>query len=437
MVSTIKVMIDGLPPLKQTTAREPALEGISWQHFIVTNTITENAVVHVLLEIPGDETVEGQVECLLVYHPGKTNVWKCPKCACNVFNAPVLLRKHCKIQHPRVQIMFRCGTCDFKSENSRSVGTHMRMCKGMPEKKAYNCMIDECAKSFYSFQGLQVHRSRSHRKECNETLPEKRIFRWGEAELNDMAKAEIELNDRGVTVRMINIHRQWKFSHRTVQAIGKMRSSNARYEEIRTEMRRKKQVEREREMIAIPIDNGINVNGERESETHVLETWSYEMVNADFVEIILDKDQSEPVASIAESQTEGDMSDEWIHELLNSNAVNIILESDGNAVNEVEATGKADAHNEIIRFINEHGCEDPISQLVLIYVKRERSWEEIKKEMVVDLPKDRKSGKTNNRWKKGPMPANRREQENKEMEKVYKGSTSVEKRQMCHNSRNY
>ena len=98
------------------------------KNFLVTNTITENAVVDVLLEIPGDETMEGQVECLLVYHPGKRNVWKCPKCACNVFNAPVLLRKHYKIQHPRVQIMFRCGTCEFKSENSRSVGTHMRMC---------------------------------------------------------------------------------------------------------------------------------------------------------------------------------------------------------------------------------------------------------------------------------------------------------------------
>ena len=86
-------------------------------------------------------------------------------------------------------------------------------------------------------------------------LPEKRVFRWGEAELTDLARAELELNE-GVIVRMINIHLQREFSYRTVGAIGKVRSHNARYSEIIMEMKRNKELERG--MIVIEIDNERN-----------------------------------------------------------------------------------------------------------------------------------------------------------------------------------
>ena len=76
----------------------------------------------------------------------------------------------------------------------------MRACKGRPKVKANKCEMERCAESFDSFQGLQVHKARSHRKEYNETLPEKGVFKWGEVELKDLARAEVELNEEGVTV---------------------------------------------------------------------------------------------------------------------------------------------------------------------------------------------------------------------------------------------
>ena len=85
-----------------------------------------------------------------------------------------------------------------------------------------------------------------------------------------------------------------------------------------------------------------------------------------------------------------------------------MIKIDGNAENEVNATGKADAQNEILRFINKQRY-DSISQVVLKYVKGEMSWGEAKSEMVVELPKERRSEKARSRWKEGPVPANRRE----------------------------
>ena len=178
----------------------------------VTSNQNENDTVNTPMENPRDETVG------LIRHAGKSNVWKCPKCG-KEYNSNSALVKHLKSNH-NLTLSYQCPRCGRVDENCRSIGCHMKYCQGNEQEKLFKC--ERCDFSSDYENGVLVHVARMHKAEYNETLPEKKVFRWNENELRKLAEEELKIReDTGMLY--INIPLQKIFPHRTIQAIGKIR----------------------------------------------------------------------------------------------------------------------------------------------------------------------------------------------------------------------
>ena len=158
-----------------------------------------------------------------VTHPGQARAWTCPECRETLCDNRELGR-HLQRVHSRKVWNYRCAECGFTGDSARSVGTHLRACKG-PAKEDPNRQVacKWCSRMFASVQGLQVHNARKHPAEYNEQLPSKRTTKWSDVEKGELARAEVQI--RGGQARNINQMLHEKFPHRTVQAISTRRKA--------------------------------------------------------------------------------------------------------------------------------------------------------------------------------------------------------------------
>ena len=106
--------------------------------------------------------------------------------------------KHVKSKHHRT-VLIACPNCHIVSDNSRSIGTHLRTCEGEKPTKAFQCEL--CEFNSDSFNGLQVHFSIKHKAAYNRTLPTKRIFLWTDLELVSLAKSQVRVRTTEAKIR--------------------------------------------------------------------------------------------------------------------------------------------------------------------------------------------------------------------------------------------
>ncbi len=157
-----------------------------------------------------------------------------------VFPNPKTLINHLECKHQTKKISFACGKCDFKGATPRSVGSHLKYCKGPRVPKRFCC--GECDFTSDHQNGVLVHKSVKHRESYATSLPAKSIFTWTDAELKSLAQKELVLqNEKG---KYPNKSLQAFFKHRTVQAVGKIRQSD-RYKTILREVKHSENTESE------------------------------------------------------------------------------------------------------------------------------------------------------------------------------------------------
>ena len=123
-----------------------------------------NYVCDITDKSPANINGKGQLVCL---HPGSKQAWVCYCCNEQLANNK-LFEGHCKIRH------------GYSNETSKSTGTHMRYCQGIPpaeQQLKFKCYL--CKFSSGSNSGLQVHISVAHKNFHNEKRKEKgKKFKW-------------------------------------------------------------------------------------------------------------------------------------------------------------------------------------------------------------------------------------------------------------------
>ena len=222
---------------------------VQGQYSIVTETKQRENICTMNQEIlPGGSTVENTAK-MRVHHGGRMNKWICT-CCLTSFNAPGILRKHA-ISHHQRKVIFVCTKCDqVESEDSRSVGTHMRYCGGPTTTPELEYKCDYCTMSFKTSVGRTQHVRLKHPKEYNELLIEQKSKKWIEIELKDMAELEAKYisergNNRGVLDEI-----QKLFPNRTRAALYKIKQGEvylAFYNEAIRRYRENEQIEEEEE----------------------------------------------------------------------------------------------------------------------------------------------------------------------------------------------
>ena len=166
-----------------------------------------NYVCGITDKSPGNINGKGQLVCL---HPGSKQAWDCYRCN-EQLATNKLFEGHCKIGH------------GYSNETSKSTGTHMRYCQGIPPAEhqlKFECYL--CKFSSGSNSGLQVHISVAHKNFHNEKRKEKeKNFKWTEPEFKYLARTIIELKKD--KVRNVSKTAGQKLG-RTQQAIQKIRT---------------------------------------------------------------------------------------------------------------------------------------------------------------------------------------------------------------------
>ena len=162
----------------------------------------------------------------VLLHPGGGKEWRCPHCDTN-HNTPQMFTLHLRVKHQISESMltFLCSKCnDFARPKSGGVATHMWYCKGPTESGEHQC--EDCERSFDTYPGKQVHRSRLHRSEYNSDLKEKKSFPYMDAELIFIVNKSNLLREMGCAESTINARIVRDFlPTRTTEAIRKIRGS--------------------------------------------------------------------------------------------------------------------------------------------------------------------------------------------------------------------
>ena len=162
-------------------------------------------------------------------YTGKDNTLVCPICQDN-FNAPNLIMQHIRRQHQvkEEMIEFVCNLCTvFRNPKSRSVATHRRYCTGVVEREILDFPCALCETSYATQSGLTLHVKAMHLEAYNSTLVAKGQFKWTNAELKDLAIAEIEIqNETGKMVSGVLRRLADRFPHRTYEAIAKIKQGD-------------------------------------------------------------------------------------------------------------------------------------------------------------------------------------------------------------------
>uniref|UniRef100_A0A1I8FS13 C2H2-type domain-containing protein n=1 Tax=Macrostomum lignano TaxID=282301 RepID=A0A1I8FS13_9PLAT len=131
-----------------------------------------------------------------------------------------------------------CCKCNaFNRANLKGVVSHWGSCKGPVAVVAPGAGTSStadsdpgdaaphvckfCERAFTTATGLGLHVQKSHKDEHNKALPTKKIFKYEDAEVKDLARAELTLRTKG----RVNIELQKMFPHRTVQSIANLRKS--------------------------------------------------------------------------------------------------------------------------------------------------------------------------------------------------------------------
>ena len=140
---------------------------------------------------PGTTNQKGQLVC---YHPGTARPWQCYRCQ-EELSTNKLFEKHCLNKHGISEFVY-CCKCGYSSENSTSIGSHMRYCDGNPpieHQLSHKCTL--CKFSSDSKTGVTVHMSREHPAQYNET---DKNFKWTEAEHEYLAETLIDLKNNRI-----------------------------------------------------------------------------------------------------------------------------------------------------------------------------------------------------------------------------------------------
>ena len=149
-----------------------------------------NYVCDITDKSPGNVNEKGQLAC---EHPGSKKPWNCYVCD-EQLATNKLFESHCYKMHRIKKFLYFCK-CGFNSETSKSTGTHMRYCVGMPPVKyqmEYKC--DHCKFSSSTNNGLQVHLGVSYKSIYNEKMKEKeKNYKWTIPEYEYSAATIIEL----------------------------------------------------------------------------------------------------------------------------------------------------------------------------------------------------------------------------------------------------
>uniref|UniRef100_A0A1I8JKT2 C2H2-type domain-containing protein n=1 Tax=Macrostomum lignano TaxID=282301 RepID=A0A1I8JKT2_9PLAT len=147
-------------------------------------------------------------------------------------------REHAKSKHLSESVTIWCCKCNaFNRANLKGVVSHWGSCKGPVAVVAPGAGTSStadsdpgdaaphvckfCERAFTTATGLGLHVQKSHKDEHNKALPTKKIFKYEDAEVKDLARAELTLRTKG----RVNIELQKMFPHRTVQSIANLRKS--------------------------------------------------------------------------------------------------------------------------------------------------------------------------------------------------------------------